>query len=123
MRETNYFTKINQFRALTQTAIQEQIQQQINALKAATKKAVRSRKTAIKYLADAGLLRDKEDSEEKQKEKDEAQSNRYIATASTFSNNRDHSCDRSIGLAALNGNISLTSSNNPWDWLGDGIYF
>lgn len=67
MRETNYFTKINQFRALTKTAIQEQI----NALKAATTKAVRSRKTAIKYLPDAGLLRDEKDSGEKQKENDE----------------------------------------------------
>ncbi len=34
-----------------------------------------------------------------------------------------HSCDREIGLKILNGELDLKQSNNPWDWLGPGIYF
>lgn len=34
-----------------------------------------------------------------------------------------HSCDREIGLAILNGEMSLNPSNNDYDWLGPGIYF
>lgn len=34
-----------------------------------------------------------------------------------------HSCDREIGLKVLNGKMNLEPSSNPWDWLGDGIYF
>jgi hypothetical protein len=34
-----------------------------------------------------------------------------------------HSCTRKIGLAALNGEIDLNLSDNPWDWLGKGLYF
>jgi hypothetical protein len=34
-----------------------------------------------------------------------------------------HSCDREIGLQIINGNDNLKSSDNPWDWLGPGIYF
>jgi hypothetical protein len=34
-----------------------------------------------------------------------------------------HSCTRKIGLAALNGAIDLNLSDNPWDWLGKGLYF
>ena len=34
-----------------------------------------------------------------------------------------HSCDRETGLALLHGEIDLNASNNPWDWLGSGIYF
>jgi hypothetical protein len=34
-----------------------------------------------------------------------------------------HSCDREIGLKVLNGKDELESSDNPWDWLGPGIYF
>jgi len=34
-----------------------------------------------------------------------------------------HSCDREVGLKALNGEIDLNPSENPWDWLGTGIYF
>jgi hypothetical protein len=34
-----------------------------------------------------------------------------------------HSCDREVGLKVLNGNDDLRASNNPWDWLGEGIYF
>ncbi|GGB00624.1 hypothetical protein [Puia dinghuensis] len=34
-----------------------------------------------------------------------------------------HSCDRDLGLRLLNGSDELRPSNNPWDWLGEGIYF
>ena len=34
-----------------------------------------------------------------------------------------HSCDRELGLRLLNGFDELRPSNNPWDWLGPGIYF
>jgi hypothetical protein len=34
-----------------------------------------------------------------------------------------HSCDKKTGLAALNGSTELLQSDNPWDWLGKGIYF
>ncbi|HEY4111055.1 hypothetical protein [Puia sp.] len=34
-----------------------------------------------------------------------------------------HSCDRDLGLRLLNGSDELRPSNNPWDWLGPGIYF
>ncbi len=34
-----------------------------------------------------------------------------------------HSCDREVGLKVLNGKDELRVSNNPWDWLGEGIYF
>lgn len=34
-----------------------------------------------------------------------------------------HSCDKEVGLKVLNGSAQLTPSTNPWDWLGDGIYF
>ena len=34
-----------------------------------------------------------------------------------------HSCDKSVGIAVLNGEMELKPSNNPWDWLGEGIYF
>jgi hypothetical protein len=34
-----------------------------------------------------------------------------------------HSCDREVGLRMLTGKDHLRSSNNPWDWLGPGIYF
>jgi hypothetical protein len=34
-----------------------------------------------------------------------------------------HSCDRELGLLLLNGSDELRPSNNPWDWLGPGIYF
>lgn len=34
-----------------------------------------------------------------------------------------HSCDKSVGIKVLNGEIQLKPSTNPWDWLGDGIYF
>ncbi len=34
-----------------------------------------------------------------------------------------HSCDKEVGLKVLNGQDELKSSNNPWDWLGEGIYF
>ena len=34
-----------------------------------------------------------------------------------------HSCDREIGLKVLNGELNLKPSTNPWDWLGEGIYF
>ncbi|GGB00657.1 hypothetical protein [Puia dinghuensis] len=34
-----------------------------------------------------------------------------------------HSCDRELGLRLLNGSDELRPSNNPWDWLGPGVYF
>jgi hypothetical protein len=34
-----------------------------------------------------------------------------------------HSCDKEVGLNVLNGRDELRPSNNPWDWLGAGIYF
>jgi len=34
-----------------------------------------------------------------------------------------HSCDRDVALAVLSGNDELRPSNNPWDWLGKGVYF
>lgn len=34
-----------------------------------------------------------------------------------------HSCDQSVGLKVLNGKDTLLPSTNPWDWLGEGIYF
>lgn len=34
-----------------------------------------------------------------------------------------HGCDRSVGEAVLAGNGHLAPSTNPYDWLGDGVYF
>lgn len=34
-----------------------------------------------------------------------------------------HSCDKELGLRLLSGSDELRPSNNPWDWLGPGIYF
>jgi hypothetical protein len=34
-----------------------------------------------------------------------------------------HSCDKEIGIKVLNGQDQPKPSTNPWDWLGDGIYF
>ena len=36
-----------------------------------------------------------------------------------------HGCDRSVGLKILqsNGKCHLGTSNNKYDWLGNGIYF
>jgi hypothetical protein len=34
-----------------------------------------------------------------------------------------HSCNKEIGLKVLLGETQLVASNNPWDWLGPGIYF
>ena len=34
-----------------------------------------------------------------------------------------HSCDRELGLKVINGEEELRPSRNPWDWLGQGIYF
>lgn len=34
-----------------------------------------------------------------------------------------HSCDRELGMRLLNGSDELHPSDNPWDWLGPGIYF
>ena len=34
-----------------------------------------------------------------------------------------HGCDRSIGEALINSKARLIASNNPYDWLGSGIYF
>lgn len=34
-----------------------------------------------------------------------------------------HSCDKEVGLKVLNGQDELITSQNSWDWLGEGIYF
>jgi len=34
-----------------------------------------------------------------------------------------HSCARELGLRLLNGSDQLRPSDNPYDWLGPGIYF
>jgi hypothetical protein len=34
-----------------------------------------------------------------------------------------HSCDKELGMRLLKGTDELRPSNNPWDWLGPGIYF
>lgn len=34
-----------------------------------------------------------------------------------------HGCDKTVGLDILNGKIELNPSTNPWDWLGEGMYF
>ncbi len=34
-----------------------------------------------------------------------------------------HSCDKTVGLQVLTGEIDLKPSKNIWDWLGEGIYF
>jgi hypothetical protein len=34
-----------------------------------------------------------------------------------------HSCDRDLGLRVVKGEDELRPSHNPWDWLGEGVYF
>lgn len=34
-----------------------------------------------------------------------------------------HSCEKEVALSILNGSTQLRPSDNPWDWLGPGIYF
>ena len=34
-----------------------------------------------------------------------------------------HICDRDLGLRLLGGSDELRLSDNPWDWLGPGVYF
>lgn len=34
-----------------------------------------------------------------------------------------HGCDRSVGVAALHGNLTLVQSDKEYDWLGPGVYF
>lgn len=34
-----------------------------------------------------------------------------------------HGCDRTVGEAVLLHGAALKKSMNPWDWLGEGIYF
>lgn len=34
-----------------------------------------------------------------------------------------YSCDKTVALNVLSGKIELEPSENPWDWLGHGIYF
>lgn len=34
-----------------------------------------------------------------------------------------HSCEKELGLRVINGETELRPSKNPWDWLGEGIYF
>jgi len=34
-----------------------------------------------------------------------------------------HSCSKQVGLNVLVGLDNLNPSRNPWDWLGEGVYF
>jgi len=34
-----------------------------------------------------------------------------------------HGCDRAVGESVLLGEEELSPKENPWDWLGTGIYF
>jgi hypothetical protein len=34
-----------------------------------------------------------------------------------------HGCDKSTGMKALEGDLSLLQSNKSYDWLGPGVYF
>ncbi|MBI5129114.1 MAG: hypothetical protein HZA66_06710 [Rhodopseudomonas palustris] len=34
-----------------------------------------------------------------------------------------HGCDEDVGMAALHGELTLTKSQQDYDWLGPGIYF
>ncbi len=34
-----------------------------------------------------------------------------------------HGCDRAVGEAVLAGTTQLNPSTNPYDWLGEGVYF
>jgi hypothetical protein len=34
-----------------------------------------------------------------------------------------HSCDKSVGEQALQGNLALIHSDKDYDWLGPGVYF
>ncbi|HVZ98453.1 MAG TPA: hypothetical protein VG847_16340 [Chitinophagaceae bacterium] len=34
-----------------------------------------------------------------------------------------HSCDKEVGMRIINGGDQLKPSKNPWDWLGEGVYF
>jgi hypothetical protein len=34
-----------------------------------------------------------------------------------------HGCDKDVGMAALHGDLTLTKSEQDYDWLGPGIYF
>lgn len=34
-----------------------------------------------------------------------------------------HSCDKKVGMDAINGSLQLKHSENKWDWLGSGVYF
>jgi len=34
-----------------------------------------------------------------------------------------HGCSQELRDEIINGKTALRQSNNPWDWLGDGIYF
>lgn len=34
-----------------------------------------------------------------------------------------HSCDKEVGTRVVSGVDDLKPSNNPWDWLGSGVYY
>jgi len=34
-----------------------------------------------------------------------------------------HGCSKALAIRLINGNDDLKPSDNPWDWLGPGIYF
>ena len=34
-----------------------------------------------------------------------------------------YSCDKNLAMSVLMGKKNLNKSTNPWDWLGNGVYF
>lgn len=34
-----------------------------------------------------------------------------------------YSCDKNLAMSVLTGKKNLNKSTNPWDWLGNGVYF
>lgn len=34
-----------------------------------------------------------------------------------------HGCDKTVGEKVISGEKELKFKKNPWDWLGNGIYF
>lgn len=69
---------------MTEKAIQEQIQEQINGLVETTNKAVKSKQSAIKYLKESGIIDKVEEDDE---ETPENPQNHHAAT-SAISDNR-----------------------------------
>ncbi len=69
---------------MNQAAPQQQIQEQINALRAATEKATESKEAAIRYLVSAGIIDEKE---KRELEKTPEKKPKIIAPSPTISSN------------------------------------